>query len=474
MSLSISKSKYGLIEAGAAAVAALVLSVTPAVAQTAGRQVTYSKDIAPILQRSCQRCHQPDSVAPMSLLTYQEVRPFARAIKLRTGLARAPYARDVMPPWFLEKNIGIQKIKDNISLSDDEIDAIAAWADAGAPQGDPADLPPPLPLAASGQWTLGKPDLIVSSQSIHVKAIAPDYGGLLGTVPTGLKEDRYVASAEWKERTDVKGAGSTVGGLFVFHHANARPIAPGQDGNEDEVGPRLPTHEVGRNGDVFPPENGRALKAGSTIRFDVHVHSPGSGPDRNAHLDLGLRLHPVGYKPKYESVEAHFGRSEIEINPNEDHQRIDAYWVAPENTKLINFEPHMHAAGVRMCLEAIYGKAVETISCAGYDHNWVRTYLFDDNAAPLLPKGTILHAIGWLDNTAKNKNITDPRNEATYGNSSVANMFQSRGDAIFLTDAQYQAELAKRREYLQLTGEDAIACPDCTVRKPSGDRRATR
>ena len=112
--------------------------------------MTFTKHIAPILQRSCQNCHRPDGVAPMSLITYEEVRPWARAIKQRTGLG--PRA-GVMPPWYIEKNIGIQHYKDDPSLSEVEVATVAKWADTGAPRGNPADMPPPhqvRPTAASG------------------------------------------------------------------------------------------------------------------------------------------------------------------------------------------------------------------------------------------------------------------------------------------------------------------------------------
>src|SRR5579864_5732966 len=99
--------------------------------------VTFAKDIAPILQRSCQNCHRPDGVAPMSLVTYEDVRPWARSIKQRTGIG--PHA-GVMPPWYIEKNVGIQQYQDDPSLSAEEIIRIARWADSGAPQGNPADM----------------------------------------------------------------------------------------------------------------------------------------------------------------------------------------------------------------------------------------------------------------------------------------------------------------------------------------------
>src|SRR5713226_2735930 len=142
----------------------VVVGAVPAAAQAASdRPVTFAKDIAPILQRSCQQCHRPDSIAPMSLLTYEQVRPFARAIKQRTQLAHTPGMRGVMPPWLLERNIGIQQIQQDMRLSEDEMATIAKWVDSGAPEGNPADLPAPLTFADNSLWFLGKPDLIVAS-----------------------------------------------------------------------------------------------------------------------------------------------------------------------------------------------------------------------------------------------------------------------------------------------------------------------
>jgi len=169
----------------------------PAAAQTPAKTpVTFAKDIAPILQRSCQHCHRPDSVAPMSLITYEEARPYARAMKQRTALRSKP---GVMPPWYIEKNVGIQKYKDDVSLTDAQIDTIAAWADGGAPRGNPADMPPPLVFADDSVWKIGKPDLIVASPELEMKALAPDWFGAIGESPTNLPEDRYVAAIEIKE-----------------------------------------------------------------------------------------------------------------------------------------------------------------------------------------------------------------------------------------------------------------------------------
>src|SRR5438477_7180233 len=141
------------------ALASLALSAASGAPPSSNGPVTFNKDIAPILQRSCQTCHRPDSIAPMSLLTYQDARPYAREMKRRTALRDTYGQRGVMPPWFIERNIGVQKFKEDISLSDEEIAKIAKWADSGAAEGNPADLPKALTFAASGSWALGKPDL---------------------------------------------------------------------------------------------------------------------------------------------------------------------------------------------------------------------------------------------------------------------------------------------------------------------------
>ncbi len=163
-------------------------------------EVTFTKDVAPILQRSCQNCHRPNGVAPMSLVTYEDVRPWLRAIKLRTGMG--PRA-GVMPPWYVEKNIGIQHFNDDPSLSDEEIAKIAKWADAGAPRGNPADMPPPRSGATAAAGTSATPDLILKSKELTVKGDAPDWWGEIPSIPTGLTEDRYVAAVEIKEVNDV-------------------------------------------------------------------------------------------------------------------------------------------------------------------------------------------------------------------------------------------------------------------------------
>jgi len=447
-------------------------------------EVTFTKDVAPILQRSCENCHRADGVAPMPLSTYEEARPWARAIKQRTGIG--PRA-GVMPPWYVEKNIGIQQFHNDPSLSDDEIATLAKWADTGAARGNPADMPPAKVYADRNAWAIGTPDLIVKTQELTVKGGAPDWWGEIPSVPTGLTEDRYVAALEIKEVNDVPSSSAsnkaTVGGRFVFHHMIWRTQVLDVNKTSEQADPlsfildeetvNWPVHEVGRNADFFDPKSARLLKAGSSIVSDsVHLHS--NGRDTKAHLEIGFKLMPKDYKPTYKRAVFGLGNGvDIDIRGMEANQQLNAYTVLQQHTKIISFEPHLHAPGQRMCLEAIWGYNIQTLNCVGYDHNWVRGYDYTDDSAPLLPKGTILHIIGFMDNSPTNKNVPDPRNWQGSGNRSVANMFIDLGMRVALTDEQFQEEMAKRREHLHLTKNDnVIGCPLCNVIPPAAMKTA--
>src|SRR5436190_2788280 len=422
--------------------------------------VVFARDVAPILQRSCQECHHPDGVAPMSLMTYEDARPWAKAMKLRTGLRSQ---RGAMPPFFVEKNIGIQKFKHDPSLSDEEVATIAAWADAGAPRGNPADMPRPLNFDDSDKWTIGEPDLVLKSKEILVPAVRPDWWGDFGLIPTGLAEDRYVSAVEVREINDIPhgGATSTVGGRYVFHHMTYSSVIMGEKGGADELASSWPIHEVGRNADIFPPEAGRLLQANSALSLSAgHVHS--NGRETKAHLEFAFKLFPRGYKPIYRRSSLRLGNGiDIDVKPNQANQELHAYATLQEHTKIVAFEPHLHAPGVRMCLEAIWGHNIQTLNCVGYDHNWVKQYVYEDDAAPLLPKGTIVHLIGFLDTTAANKNPADPRNWAGGGRRSIANMFIDLGYSVSLTEDQFQAALAKRRKNMKSRNDYDIGCPLC-------------
>jgi hypothetical protein len=446
----------------ALACALLASSPTPGAQAPASSAaaVTFTTDIAPILQKSCQGCHHADGVAPMSLVTYDEVRPWARAMKTRTALRSQ---RGAMPPFFVEKNIGIQKFKHDPSLTEAQIAQIGQWADSGAPRGNPADMPTPLDFDETDKWTIGEPDLILKSRDVLVPATGPDWWGDIGLVPTGLTEDRFVSAVEVREVNDIPPGGptKTVGGRYVFHHMTYSSVQMGERGSGDELASSWPIHEVGRNADIFPPEAGRLLQSNSALALSAgHIHS--NGRETRAHLEFAFTFFPKGYKPLYRRSPLRLGNGiDIDVKPNQANQELHAYATLQEHTKIIAFEPHLHAPGVRMCLEAIWGHNIQTLNCVGYDHNWVKQYVYEDDAAPLLPKGTIVHLIGFLDTTAANRNPADPRNWAGGGRRSIANMFIDLGYSVTLTEEQFQAEMARRRKNMKNRNDYDIGCPLC-------------
>ena len=464
--------RAALLALSGVAIAGLLLSPARLAGQAPAKakpQVTFAKDIAPILQRSCQTCHRPNALAPMSLLTYEEARPYAASIKRRTAIRTR---QGTMPPWYIEKDLGIQHYKNDISLTDEEVAKIAAWADNGTPQGNPADMPKPLTFADAKAWSIGTPDLVVVTPSVSMKAVSPDWWGNAGFGETGLAEDRYVSAVEIKEVNDTQGKGgsalTTVGGLFIFHHAIMTVEAAGGAGTA--VGGGWPIHEVGRNADVFSPEAGKLLRAGSRVGFpNVHMHA--NGKDTTGHLEVGLKFHPKGYQPKMNERTLIVGTGDIDIRGMESGKKIESFQTLSQPTKITVYEPHMHAAAVRMCLDAIWGSRIETLSCSGYDHSWVRSYQYDDDSAPLLPRGTILRVTGYYDNTPANRNVVDPRNWSGLGHRSIDNMNILLMQGVTLTDDKFQEEVTARRERLKLKpGEDAPGCPLCAFEKIPGAR----
>ncbi len=443
-----------------AVLALTLVGMTPegSAGQANGSEVTFTKDIAPILQRSCQNCHRPESIAPMSLLTYQDARRYATRIKERTQL------RDrmgVMPPWFIEKDVGIQDFQNDISLSEEEIATIATWVDSGTPEGNPADMPSPRVFASVDVWDIGTPDLIVDLPSFTMEAEAPDWWGMIPPAPSGMTEDRYVAAMEVKEISDVEGG---AGGQFIYHHAIIVSIG-GRGGSQ------WPVHEVGRNAEVFDPLAAPLLAAGSQFMVPgVHLHA--NGTRTTAHLRLGFKFQPEGYEPTRRRLSLTFGNGEVDLRPMQAGQEIHIYQTLEQNMKITTFEPHLHAAGVRMCLEAIYGGRTETLTCAGYDHNWVKVYNYAEDAQPLLPRGTLLHVTAYFDTTPDNKNVVDPRNWGGLGHRSIDNMAIVFTPGLVLDDEQFAEEMAKRRERLGLAkGEGLLGCPLCGFEELPASRR---
>ena len=411
-------------------------------ASTGRAGVTFTKDVAPIFQRSCQSCHRPGTSAPMSLLTYDDARPWAASI-------RAKVAAREMPPWHVVRNVGIAKFKDDPSLSDDEIGTIVKWVDAGAPRGNPADMPAARDFAGADAWHIGKPDLIVTATPHKVPAAGADWWGVY-TVPSGLTENRYIKAVEAKPASNTTAK--------ALHHILAYAEEPrrrhrtrrGENDSPFGNGEFLVEYSVGKGGERFPDGSGRLLKAGSRIRFELHYHP--AGEEMTDAAQIAFVFYPKGYVPRHIQHTRGLGHGgELDIPGGAGYVRSDGYTRFESAGVLTGFQPHMHARGKAQCLELIYPTGgtddnVEQIACARFEFGSVMVYNWADEVRPIYPAGTILHVINWHDNSA-NKNNPDPRNWVGNGNRTIDEMSFSWVNYYNLTDSAYRQMLAARKRH---------------------------
>jgi hypothetical protein len=398
-------------------------------------QVTFTKDVAPILQRSCQTCHRPGMMAPMSLLTYQEARPWARSMKTKV-------TNREMPPWFIDRHVGIQKFKDDPSLSDLDIRTIATWAEEGAPEGNPADMPPPRNFGDLDAWHI-KPNLVIKMPRPYMlKAHGPDEFVDV-TIDPGFKQDMYVTAIETRPIQNSA--------YKVIHHATTNLI----EDEEDPIGFFLNEYAIGKAADVFPPESGRLIKAGSRLNFNLHMTPDGEQTDVG--VQLGLTVLPKGQVPKYVALTQHMGDvNDLDI-PAGEVVRNDGYFRLPRPALISAFQPHMHMRGKAQCMEAIYpdiradsarpGPArTEMLSCvSNFNFDWSVTYPYADEVTPLLPAGSIIHIISWHDNTSANKHNPDPNTWLGFGPRSIDDMSFSWISLTYLDQADFDQRVTARQ-----------------------------
>jgi hypothetical protein len=403
---------------------------------------TFSKHVAPIFQAKCEACHRPDSIAPMPLRTFEEARPWARSIKARVEARQ-------MPPWHIDKTIGIQEFKNDRSLTDDELATIVRWVDVGAPQGDPNDMPPAKVWPDGQGWNYAarfgqtEPDLIVRSTPWTQKAGANDTWWK-PMVDAGITEPRGVRAIEVRP--------GTVKGRKITHHANSDLL---QDEPSDliQAGPgRFMEWAVGKEGELMRPNAGKLLLPGARIAWDIHYSS--SNEDVTDVVEMGIYFYPKGQEPKYRQHLLRMGNTGtgvIDIPPN-TVKATEAFFPLRQAARVESFQPHMHLRGKAMSLEAILptGQIVLLSHVDSFNFNWHNAYVYADHAAPLLPKGTVMKITGWHDNTAAHKSNPDPNVWVGYGDRTVDEMSHAWVNVTYLTDEEYAAEVDARRA--QLTG----------------------
>ena len=363
---------------------------------------TFSHDVAPILYKNCVECHRPTAMAPMSLLSYDETRPWARAIKQKV-LNRE------MPPWGADPAVG--HFANDPSLSQAEIDTIAAWVDGGAPEGDPAALPK-APAFADG-WSIGQPDLVFKM----VKPITVPADGtvpyLYITVPTHLDHDIWVRGVELKP-TDRR----------VVHHIISTLVEG--DGTEPDGEPRLMRDPAraeiggglgglvpGRLYGLYDEGVARKIPAGADIVLQMHYTTIGEEVVDQTEIGIVLAKEPPS------KLRAGGGgqipNTRFAIPPGDPNYEVSAEQVIARDTYLSSLYPHMHVRGKDVKYTLVYpdGKEELLLSVPKYDFNWQQTYTL---ATPkFMPKGSKLVVTAHYDNSPGNRYNPDPTATVHWG-----------------------------------------------------------
>jgi mono/diheme cytochrome c family protein len=432
-----------------------ILFAASAFAQTAPASApTFTKDIAPIFQSKCQACHQPNSIAPMSLITFADSRPWAKSIKQRV-------AQRQMPPWHIDPSVGVQHFKNDMSLTQKQIDTIVAWVDAGAPQGDPKDLPPAKPLANDNEWQgvkdgFGPPDLVIKSSEYKMTANHQDvWYRPLSDIP--ITEPRWVRMAEIRPLS-LK-ARKTVHHSIAYLMLNDDPDAvnqgtangPAPAASRDDLvsrRPQLMEWAIGKGYDRYREGTGKLIVPGEKISWDQHIHAVGEDVDTGS--EIGLWFYPKGQEPTKRSYLIGFTglreRGFLDIAPN-SLAFTEGFTVLKENTIITNFQPHFHLRGKAMQVEAILPDGSrQIVSYVGnFNFNWMTNYIYADDAAPAFPKGTVIHVSAWYDNTKNNPTNPDPEQWVGYGDRTVDEMAHAWMNVVYLNDDEYKALLAERK-----------------------------
>ena len=382
-------------------------------------KVTFTKDVAPIFYNRCVECHRAGEVAPMALISYNDARPWAKAIRQKV-VDRS------MPPWLASAENA--HFKNERRLSQKEIDTITAWVDAGAPKGSDADLPAP-PKFEQG-WAIGKPDAVISLDeevAVPAEGVIP-YKYL--TVQTNFNEDKWVQAAELR-----------AGNRKVVHHIIVFVQEPGtktelSGESRGGRGYKLCGFAPGEQPKVFPPGTARLIKKGSKLTFQMHYTPNGEATTDRSYLGLIFSRTPV----QKIALTGTATNARFVIPPGDSNYEVRSSWTAPEDVRIIDLMPHMHVRGKDFTYTAVYpdGKTTVVLQVPKYDFNWQLLYQFKEPF--FLPKGGRLDCVAHFDNSAKNKYNPDPAKEVRWGDQTWEEMMIGWFD--YVLDKENLAERA--------------------------------
>lgn len=378
---------------------------------TASAPPTFTRDVAPILYKNCASCHRAGEIAPMSLLSYDEVRPWAKSIREKVLLGQ-------MPPWHSTDSHGT--FANDRRLSESEKNTVIRWADAGAPQGDPKDLPP-QPNFSDG-WQIGKPDAVFSMPKAFPVSAKGTIAYQYFTVPTNFSEDKWVQAIEARP-----GTRGVVHHILVFVRRKGPPPAekafvpvvpkmpPSKNGNEEQfqLGPGvlIATEAPGTNSLTLEPEQAIRIPAGAELIFQVHYTANGKDTTDRSSVGMIFAKQP----PKQEIHNSAFVNLLLKLPPGEADQAEDSAIEFNQDVHITALFPHTHLRGKSWEYRLIYpdGRSEVVLSVPKYDFNWQTYYVY---STPLkVPKGSRLEATAHYDNSANNAANPDPKVEVHWG-----------------------------------------------------------
>ncbi len=370
---------------------ALLLALPAAASAADGKAPTFSKDVAPIFNKSCVECHRPTMFAPMSLTTFDEARPWAKSIKARVTAG-------TMPPWGADTPHGM--FKNDPRLTASEIETITAWVDGGAPKGNDKDLPA-SPKFAEG-WSIGTPDAVFEMDEEFTIPASGTIPYKYFTAKTGVTEDKWIQAIEIHPS-----ARAQVHHVLAYTQPAGTPAKPGGELGPDNIGGITPN----KPGLVFEPGVARLLKGNSEIVMQIHYTANGKeGKDRTTIGVIYAKQPPTKIAAGGMAINPRFI-----IKAGDSNSEVRATSVLNRDTMVTAFTPHMHVRGKDMTYIAHLpdGTDETLLAVPRYDFNWQITY---ELATPrLLPKGTRMEVIAHFDNSTGNKFNPDPSKDVRWG-----------------------------------------------------------
>lgn len=405
-------------------------------ARVRGKAVTFSKDVAPIFFKRCAECHRPGEAAPFSALSYKDVRPWAKSI-------REKVANRTMPPWHADPHVG--SFKNDRSLTQAEIDAVTAWVEAGAPEGNPKEMPAP-PKFVEG-WTIGKPDVVLTMrEEYELAATGPDEYQYFA-IPTGFAEDRYVQLAEARpgnrrvvhhilafvvppggrdftklSREEMRKVFDDDGPNSIFYNEGylrrVKMTAPINDDGcngkfgEDDAGDVIAGYAPGMPPEVFEAGVAKKIPAGSALVLQIH-YSKVAGAAQVDRSSVGFIF--TKEPPQKRMIKRGIENVFFKIPAGAARHQATACWRPMEDIKLYSMMPHMHYRGAAMEYRAIYpdGKSEALLHVPTYDFGWQTNYHLTQ--PKIIPRGTKIQVTATFDNSSKNRFNPDPAKDVRWG-----------------------------------------------------------